>query len=154
MSKNNWYESDNPSTVVRGASWRGAIWIIGVLVFFLLIGVVWWGFTVAASDPKGRGDAIKEKNSSTNRIAAQQRFEDLYADIRATDAKLAPAKAALDQNPSSQVRQTDFTGLTNYCLDAVGDYNAEARKYLSSQFRAIDLPSQIDTQVPETDCKP
>ena len=149
-----WYDSDNPSRVVRGASWRGAVWVVGFLVFIAVVSIAWWAFTVAASDPKGRGDAIKEKNSSTNRIAAQQRFEDLYADIQATDAKLGPAKLALDANPDSQIKQTEFTGLSNYCLDVVGDYNAEARKYLAKDFRAFDLPAQIDTQLPATDCKP
>jgi hypothetical protein len=27
-NKTLWYDSDNPTTVVRGATWRGWIWVI------------------------------------------------------------------------------------------------------------------------------
>lgn len=149
-----WYDSDNPSTVVRGGTWRAMLWVVGVVVFVLLLGAALWGLGVISSPFKGAGDAFKQKQSASNRISAQARFEDLYADIKATDAKLGPAKQALKQNPDSQIKQTEFTGLQNYCLDVVADYNAEARKYLSMDWKAIDLPDQIDTTSPSTDCKP
>ncbi len=147
-----WYDSDNPSTVVRGASWRAGVWIGVVLLVVALISIGVWGFKVATSDVKGQGDAIVQKNSANNRIAAQERFEDLYAEITQTDAKIGPAKQAFKANPTA-VNQTNLTGLVNYCLDVVGDYNAEARKYTSADFRAVDLPSQISTMDPATDCK-
>lgn len=150
MSK--WYDSDNPSTVVRGATWRAGVWIAVLLLFIGLIGVGVWGFKVATSDAKGRGDATMTKNSSTNRISAQERFEDLYADIKATDAKIGPAKQAVKTDPST-INTTNLAGLVNYCLDVVGDYNAEARKYTSADFRAIDLPAEINGFDTATDCK-
>lgn len=154
MSREPWYESDDPGRVARGAGWRFGVGILVVLLVIALISIGVWGFKVVTSDVKGQGDATVQKNSANNRIAAQARFEDLYADIKATDAKLDAARDKAEANPKSQVAQTEFTGLQNYCLDVVADYNAEARKYLAEQFRAIDLPAQIDTQVPETDCKP
>lgn len=149
---NNWYDSDNPSTVVRGATWRTGVWVIAVLLFVSVIGVAVWGFGVLTSDVKGRGDAVVKKNSATNRISAQERFEDLYAEIVAADAKIGPARQAYKMNPSP-VNQTNLTGLTNYCLDVVADYNAEARKYTSEDFRSTDLPAQIDGFDSATDCK-
>lgn len=152
MSK--WYDSENPSTLARGGTWRVMVWIIAVVVFVLLLSLALWGFGVFTSPLKGRGDAYKQQQSSTNRIAAQARFEDLIADIKATDAKLLTAKKAVKTDPGNQILQTNFTGLTNYCLDIVGDYNAESRKYLAKDFKAWDLPGQIDRTSPETDCKP
>lgn len=147
-----WYDSDNPSTVVRGATWRGMIWVFIIVVFFGLLGAVLWGFGVLASPIKGQGDAFKTKESGTNRISAQERFEDLYADLIATDRKLDAAADALMADKESQIARTNYDGLTNYCLDLVGDYNAEARKYTSADFKAIDLPDQIDNLNPATDC--
>lgn len=149
-----WYDSDNPSTVVRGGTWRAMIWVLSIIAFFVIIGLLSWGFKVFTAPVKGQGDAYREQQSSTNRIASQARFEDLYQEILQSDAKLAPAKAALDVNPKDPIKSTEYTGLMNYCLDVVGDYNAEARKYLAKDFRAIDLPPQIDPLDPATDCKP
>lgn len=148
-----WYDSDNPTTVARGASWRLGIFIIAGVVFFGLIGIALWAFGVFSSDIKGQGDAIKTKNSSTNRIAAQERFEDLYQDILASDMKLDAAFANMTANPDSQVKSTEYTGLVNYCVDVRADYDAEARKYTAKDFRSIDLPAQIDKLDPATDCK-
>lgn len=147
-----WYDSENPSTVVRGATWRGIVWVLCILAVIAVVGIGVWGFRVAISDVKGQGDAVRTKNSATNRVGAQQRFEDLYADIKASDAKIAPAKAAVKADPST-VNVTNLTGLVNYCVDVVGDYNAEARKYNSADFRAIDLPEQISDLDKNTDCK-
>lgn len=137
----------------RNGEPRVGLIIFLVVLFFIVTPLAVWGFRVATSDVKGQGDSIITKNSSTNRISAQERFEDLYADIKATDAKIGPAKQAMKADPDSQVAQTNYTGLVNYCLDVVGDYNAEARKYTSADFRSIDLPAQISDVDSATDCK-
>lgn len=149
-----WYDSDNPSTVLRGGGWRLGVVVICVVLFFLAGGVLLWAFGVFTSDIKGQGDAEKTKNSATNRIAAQERFEDLYQDILASDRKLDPAYAAMKAAPDSQVKLTEYTGLVNYCIDVVADYNAEARKFTAEEFRSVDLPQVIDSLAIETDCKP
>lgn len=148
-----WYDSDNPSTVVRGATWRAILWVLAVLLVVALVSIGVWGFKVATSDVKGQGDAVRTKNDSVNRIAKQELFEDYFADIQATDAKIGPAAEAAKADPTT-VNKTNLTGLVNYCLDVVGDYNAESRKYTAADFRAVDLPYQIDTTNPSTDCKP
>lgn len=150
----NWYDSDNPSTVVRGATWRVVLWVLAILAVVAVVSGLVWGFKVATSDVKGRGDAVVQKNSAENRVAAQERFEDLYQQVIAADRKIGPAKAAVKANPT-QVNQTNLTGLQNFCVQTVADYNAEARKYSKRDFRAVDLPQEISefSETPQTDCK-
>jgi hypothetical protein len=148
-----WYESDNPTRVARGGAWRiGAFIVVGIL-FFGAISIAMWTFGVFTSDIKGQGDAIRQKNTATNRIAAQERFEDLHQEIVAADQKIDLFADALKRDPDSQVAQTNLNGAIAYCVDTVADYNAEARKFTSQEFRAADLPYQIDQTSPKTDCE-
>ena len=61
-------------------------------------------------------------------------------------------------NPGQQLKakQTTVTGLQQICQDAVASYNAEARKTIRAEWRAEDLPYQIDatSTTSETDCQP
>lgn len=148
-----WYDSHNPTTVVRGASWRSAIWIALAVVFILALSAGIWALKVATSDVKGQGDAARTKNSGTNRIAAQERFEELYAGIKAADERIDVMAAAKKAAPMDVVAATNYTGAVNYCIQIRADYNAEARKYTAEQFRSIDLPAQIDATDPAFDCK-
>lgn len=130
---------------------------IGLIIFLVIATLIIvplgaWGFKVATSDIKGQGDAIVNKNDAINRVNKQELFEDLYAEIKAADAKIAPAQTAVDADPTT-VNTTNLTGLTNYCIDVVADYNAEARKFSAEDFRAIDLPAQVDGIDAATDCK-
>lgn len=152
MARTHWSDSDDLGRVQRGLFGSIAIWTIGLTVLMGVIGIALYGFGVFSSDAKGRGDALKQKNSATNRIFAQATFEDLFTELKATDAKLDQAKS--DATSGDRTAQTNFTGLTNHCLDVIAQYDAEARKYLTAQFRAADLPAKIDTLDPTTDCKP
>jgi hypothetical protein len=148
-----WYESDNPTTVVRGASWRGGVWLACVLVAVAVIGAVWWGVTVATSGVKGAGDTTKQNNSVTNRVFAQQHFEDLYAEITADDQKLDQAAADKAAHPGDDFYATNYTGLVNQCIGARAQYNQDAAKVLQRDWLSSDLPRQIDPTDPKTDCK-
>jgi hypothetical protein len=148
-----WYESDNPSKVARGGTWRAMIWVGCVLAFIALISVGTWAFKVATSDVKGQGDATIQKNAGSNRIAAQERFESMYADIVAADQKIDVFAQAVAASPADKTAQTNLTGTKAYCIQARNDYNAEARKYSAEQFRSADLPYTIDITDPTTDCK-
>jgi hypothetical protein len=128
-------------------------WSILVVIIMALLSFAGWGATVALSNWRGAGNAIIQKNGADNRIAAQQNFEDLITDIKASDAKLDQAASDAKTHPNDSTYATNFTGLTNHCLDSVGIYNADARKYTAAQFRASDLPAQIDQTDPATDCK-
>jgi len=128
------------------------LWIVA-FVALALIGIGVWGFRVATAPIKGQGDAAITKYSAENWTSAQARFEDMYADIEATDRKIEVAQARLDKNPGDKTAEQTLAGTVNYCLEVVGDYNAEARKYLAENFRAADLPDQINNNQQSTDCK-
>lgn len=120
-----------------------------------LIALSWAGFalTVALSGPKGVGNAIIQKNSAENWTKAQAGFEDKYQAIIAADRKIAVNTAALAADPKNPTLQTNVTGVTNICVSAVADYNAASRKFLLEDFKSADLPYQIDSTDPATDCK-
>jgi hypothetical protein len=148
-----WYDSNNPTTVVRSGTWRAMIWVVCILAFVALIGFGTWAFKVLVSDVKGQGDATIQKNSGSNRIAAQERFESLYADIIAADQKIDVFAQAAKASPDDKTAQTNLFGTMAYCVQVRNDYNAEARKYSAEQFRSADLPYTIDINDPTTDCK-
>ncbi len=150
--KTPWHDSDNPGTVMRGATWRGWIWAITAVVMVGLISGGIWAFKVATSDVKGAGDATIQINSGENRIQSQELFEDMYAKILEYDKSLDVAAAAVKRSPSNYT-QTNYDGLLMTCNAAVEQYNAETRKVGSTKWRSPDLPYEIDTTAPETDCK-
>jgi hypothetical protein len=151
VARTPYYDSDNPSTVVRGASWRIGVWVIAVVAFFGLLGAGIWAFQVSTSDVKGKGDAVRTVNRGDNRLAQQAYFEQTWADIKAADAKL-------DQLAADKVAKVDgadirYSGAVTYCIQLRGDYNAAARKQIAAKFKDASLPDQIDPTAPETDCK-
>jgi hypothetical protein len=140
----------------REASKGAGFFLLWGVVAVIVVGIVAvgiWAFRVITADVKGEGDAIIEQQSAENWTAAQARFEELYADIVATDRKIQIAAAALLEDPDDETAEDTYAGTVNYCLTIVGEYNAEARKFLSEDFRAADLPDQISDLDPETDCK-
>lgn len=140
----NWYDNSNADKVTRSAGWRIMLWIALFAVFFALLGWLLWGLGVIGAPIKGKGDAFKQQQSGANRIVQQAKFEDLYNEYRDSLAKIKPAKQALKQNPDSVIKNTELTGLVNYCIDVAGDYNAESEKYLAADFKRIDLPYELD----------
>lgn len=136
----------------KGIGFVGA-WIIAALVVAAIVGAGFWLFNVVTSEIKGQGDAIIEQNSSENWTAAQARFEELYADVVASDRKITVAAANLALNPEDKTAKDTYLGTVNYCISVVGEYNAEARKFLSEDFRSADLPPQIGINDSNTDCK-
>lgn len=153
VGKDKWYDSDNPTTVVRGGTWRAIIWVLVVLGVIAVVSIGVWGFRVATSDVKGQGDAVIIKNDAVNRIAQQERFEQLYAEVKAADQKIVVMAAAVVADPNDKTAQQNLTGIQNYCISVIADYNALARKYSAEDFRSVDLPGQIDQSLPSTDCK-
>jgi hypothetical protein len=136
-------------------SGKAAAILLGILAVVLIIAIPigFWAFNVATSEIKGQGDAVIEKNSAENWTAAQAGFEQDYQDILSSDLKIMNAFEALQATPDDKTAQTNYTGLKSYCLSAVAKYNADARSYLSEDFRAADLPAEIDTRNSTTDCK-
>lgn len=153
MSKTPWYDSDNPTRVARGFSWRLAVWILAAVLFFGAIGGGIWWFKVATSDVKGAGDAAVQINSGKNRIAAQETFEALYAQIQAYDRNLDQAAKDKADHPGDSFFATNYSGLVKTCNDAVAQYNADARKVSRAKWLTDDLPFEIDQTDTRFDCK-
>ncbi len=137
-----WLDNPNPDKVAMSAGWRIALWVIAITLFLGFLSVGTWWFQVATSDIKGQGDATRTVNSGDNRLAQQEFFERTYADIKAADKNL--------DVPGNEIEQA---GRVLYCNDLVATYNAAARSQRAEKFRAVDLPPQIDTLDPTTDCK-
>ena len=127
--------------------------VIGGILVVALVVVGVWVIKVQTSGVRGEGNAIIKKNSAENWTAAQARFEGLYAEIEATDQKIVVAKQQMDLNPEDRTAQDNYFGTKTVCLSMVADYNSEARSFLSQDFRAADLPDQIDNRNPTTDCQ-
>lgn len=153
-SREPWYDSDNPSRVARGASWRLGVWVVAAVVFFGLIGIGIWGFRVATADVKGRGDVTVKVNQADNRLFAQGQFNDLYQEVLASDRKLDQAAKDVSDHPGDTFYSTNYTGLKAHCEDTVAQYNSAARKISQAKFRDEDLPYQLDGSDSKADCKP
>lgn len=153
MRREPWYESDNPSRLVRGVGWRAGVWVLAILAFSALIGGGVWLFKVATADIKGRGDTTIKINEVDNRLFAQGNFHDLYNEIKASDRKLTQAATDKADHPGDSYFVTVYTGLKAHCEDAVAQYNAAAQKINQAKFRDEQLPAQIDRSNPETDCQ-
>ena len=153
MKREPWYESDNPGRVVRGGSWRLGVVIIGVVVFFAVLGVAIWGVKVLVSGPKGAGDQEVIVNDAKNRIFAQQHFFTLYNQVLAYDQQLDQAAADKADHPGDQFFATNYSGLVKSCIDARNQYNGDANKVTMQRWLDPELPFQLTVDNPKTDCK-
>lgn len=133
----------------RGSAGTVAVIVLAVLLV-IVVPIAFFAAKTVLAPTIGKAKAYQAKNSALNRVQAQERFEEMYQDVLASDRRLDPLAAAKDE--SLTAKQT-YLGAVSYCISAVGEYNAEARKYSAAEFRAIDLPPQIDPYTPETDCK-
>lgn len=131
----------------------GTVIFLSILLVAAIVSIGGWAFSVATSDIKGRGDVVRKTNDADNRIFAQENFHQRYQDILASDKKLDQAAADKAANPTDVTARTQYTGLVNYCLSIVGEYNTDARRITRQKFLDADLPAQIDAADPATDCK-
>lgn len=137
------------------AKWTARAWLIVALLVALAVatGAAIWALRVATSDVKGRGDAEIIKNEARNRIRAQEGFEALYQDIIAADKVINTTADALELDPASTRLKTELLGQKQYCVDLTGQYDAKARSFTQEEFRAADLPAQVNSTDPTTDCR-
>lgn len=124
----------------------GGLAAIAVAIILLIAGAVWGG-SVLLSDVLGSGNAIKQKNSATNRIEQQAHFEDLAAEydgylvkIKLSKAALAGASTTLDK----QIARTNLQGISQACVDDAQEFNAASRKYLARDWKSAGLPATLD----------
>lgn len=126
--------------------------LAGIALVAVVVGGAWF-LRVGTSEIRGEGDAVVQRNSAANWTSAQARFESLYAEVVAQDKTVAIAKERLDADPTDRTAQQNYDGARMICANTVGAYNAEARSYLSEDFRAADLPAQIGALDSTTDCE-
>lgn len=122
-------------------------WVAALVVALLLAGGL-WALRVGTSGIKGQGDALIEHNSAENWVSAQARFEGLYQEFDSTLVKIANLAPQVAASPDDKTLTTQLNGLRSHCATVAADYNADARSYLSQDFRSADLPDELDA----TDC--
>ena len=151
----NWEENFENRPVRTSMSATFRIWLVVVFVVILggLLSAGIWYFKVGTSDIRGAGNAEIIKNEAGNRIRAQEGFEKYYQGIVSADASINITAEALKADPESLKIQTELRGQKQACVKLVGDYNAKARSFSQADFRAADLPFEIETTNPQTDCK-
>lgn len=127
------------------------------------------GIQTGFSGIKGRAEQIQRNNSVNNRTAKQEYFEQTYQDIKAFDIQINNAAKALSDFRAANAGKTDnaigsianedarlsqvLTGLKNQCAQTVADYNAEAQKITSRDWRSDNLPQVIPANDSAVDCK-
>jgi hypothetical protein len=129
-----------------GEAW---FWILMVLLVVAVVGIGLWAFGVFTSDVRGAGGAIKQRNSTVNRVQKQEMFEQLAADYDGYIIKIKAAVIAvsttIDEDDKS-LRQTELVGLRQVCVDAAQQFNAESKKYTSRVWKSAGLPLALDPE--------
>lgn len=150
-----WEENfeNRPVRTTAGLMVRGWVLAIVAVVLVGLLGAGIWFVNVETSDVRGAGNAVIAKNEAGNRIRAQEGFEKYHQGILSADAAISITAEALKADPESLKIQTELRGQKQACVKLVGEYNAKARSFSQADFRAADLPFEIDTTNPQTDCK-
>lgn len=145
-------EFDELGYDTRHGFWYGLRWYAAGAAVILASIALLWALGVFTSDVRGAGDAHKQNQSGTNRVVKQEMFEQKYQDIQNADKRIDTFAAAKAEDPT-YTNKVNYTGAINVCNQLVADYNAEARKQTSADWKAADLPSVIDQNDPKFDCK-
>lgn len=127
-----------------GETW---FWIAVVVVIVAVIGIGAWAFGVFTSDVRGAGGAIKQRNSTVNRVQKQELFEQLAADYDGYLVKIGQLKLVVSTTSSEvdkELRTTELLGVQQICVDAAQQFNAESKKYTSRVWKSAGLPASLD----------
>lgn len=137
------------------------ITISSLLAFAIIFLVAVYGFGFLqreTADFRGETGQIEQtKANSSYRIASYDQFYDACASVRSTESKIANMKEELEDTKEGQretVLKTSITASKNKRAELIESYNADARKEATQgQFRASDLPYQLDENEEETICE-
>lgn len=124
---------------------EGTIWIIAIGVLGLIIGGFFFTANVLLAPAKGAGGVIIKNNSAENRIEKQEQFEKLMAKVDTNKALVAQHTKNVAANPTDKQAQMVLSGVQSACVASVEQYNAEARKVTSMDWKAADLPDSLTT---------
>lgn len=147
-------------------------------VFALIIGVVfaWTNARIRANNPPTRRQKIvlmtvlivnllifwylcfavddgEQPTPSPTSGVNVQHFTTLYDDVVQADRNLTVTAETLLSRPDDLTLETKLIGQKHYCLGLVSEYNARAKSFSQQDFRAVNLPREIDQAASETDCE-
>ena len=114
-------------------------------------------FNRSTADFRGTNSQIEQtKGDGTYRIGAYERFYGLCASVQDDEASIDSLKEELKTDPpADRVVQINasLTALRSNRAENINRYNADARKSATlAQFKASDLPHELDKTAEETTC--
>lgn len=135
--------------------------LVALIIFAIIIGAVFYGvhmFQRSTADFRGETSQIeKTKANADYRIAQYDHFYDLCASVRTLESKIGNMQDELSETEGEQretVLSTSITASKNKRAELIESYNADARKEATSgQFKASDLPYELDINEEETICE-
>ena len=123
----------------------GAIYVIVIGVVLAIIGGIFFTMNVLLAPAKGAGGVIIKNNSAENRIEKQEQFEKLMAKVETNKALVAQHTKTVALDPTDKQATMVLSGVQSACVASVEQYNAEARKVTSMDWKAADLPDSLTT---------
>lgn len=123
----------------------GAIYVIVIGIVLAIIGGIFFTMNVLLAPAKGAGGVIIKNNSAENRIEKQEQFEKLFAKVETNKGLVAQHTKNVAANPTDKQASTVLLGVQSACVASVEQYNAEARKVTSMDWKAADLPDSLTT---------
>lgn len=135
---------------------------VGVLILIIstiLVSVYGGGFLQRmTADFRGETSQIEQTQADADyRIGAYDQFYDKCSGVQSLESKIANLTEELeatDEDKRKSVLNTSITASKNKRAEMINDYNADARKEATrGQFRASDLPYELNEEEEETTCE-
>src|SRR5699024_680417 len=109
------------------------------------------------ADFRGETGQIEQTQADADyRISAYDQFYGKCAGIQTLESKISNLSDELEETDDEQrksVLNTSITASKNKRAELINDYNADARKEATrGQFKASDLPYEVDINEEETTC--
>lgn len=133
-----------------------AVLVVAALAMFI------WGLTTNFSYWWGQQAGQQENNSSQNWIPAQRAFHQEINDVDNYKIQIAAATDSLEAfdrtHPNISAEdglvgmqdaqeqrdlRSNLTGVTQQCLNTVGQYNTDAQSFLTENWRDAQLPDHL-----------
>ncbi|TQJ05884.1 hypothetical protein [Amycolatopsis cihanbeyliensis] len=135
----------------------GAIAIVGILVLGLMWTFGWGWFSQTTAEARGETSQREQTVADGGyRIASYEHFFDLCAGIQGKERTIARLEAERETADTRRVERIEatLTALRSGRDASIHSYNADARKRgTTGQFRASELPYQLDVDEEETSCE-
>lgn len=135
----------------------GVFILVAIAVVFL-IAVYGFGF-LQRETAEFRGETGQMEDTKANsdyRIASYDDFYDVCSSVQSIEGKIKNMEEELEETDDKQREATlkpSITASKNKRVELIKSYNADARKEATKgQFRASDLPYELDENEEETVC--